>query len=281
MEMQKNPVQMMLHWAATKPNMPWLFQPVLGQWKVISRMQGCEQVRRMAAALKAMNWEPGSRICISGRNTAHWLMADLAIAMAGHVSVGMYPKQAVGTTRYIFEHSEAKAVFLGPMPDVDDFMSAIPPSVMTISFPYQDAPTGQAPWDEMVAASVPLEDYQAPPPDQMMTLIYTSGTTGNPKGVMLSYGNVMFAAYSIINLVPALGQERYFSYMPLAHAFERFAISIASCYNGGEVHFMENIDKMGEQLAQVAPTRFFGVPLVYGRLQTAILNKMPSRSWVG
>ena len=279
MDEQKNSVQMMLQWAAAKPNAPWLLQPVAGQWKATSWAQGSDQVRRMAAALKAMNWEPGSRICISGRNTAHWIMADLAISMAGHVSVGMYPKQAAAITRYIFEHSEAKAVFLGPMPDADDFTGAIPDSVRTISFPYREAPAGQLTWDELVTATLPMaiEDYQAPPPEALMTLIYTSGTTGKPKGVMLSYSNVLFAVYSIMNLAPSLGQERYFSYMPLAHAFERFAIALPSCYNGGEVHFLENVDKMGEQLAQVAPTRFFGVPLVYGRIQTAILHKMPQQ----
>ncbi|AMO94213.1 AMP-binding enzyme family protein [Collimonas fungivorans] len=274
---QKNPVQMLLQWASQKPDMPWLFQPVDGQWQATTWGLGSDQIRRMAAALKAMDWEPGSRICISGRNTAHWIMADLAIAMAGHVSVGMYPKQAAATTRYIFEHSEAKAVFLGPMPDADDFMGAIPESVRTISFPYQEALAGQFKWDELVAANQPMEDYQAPSQEALMTLIYTSGTTGNPKGVMLSYGNVLFAVYSIMDLAPSPTQERYFSYMPLAHAFERFAIAIPSCYNGGEVHFLENVDKMGEQLAQVAPTRFFGVPLVYSRIQNAILHKMPQR----
>ena len=77
--------------------------------------------------------------------------------------------------------------------------------------------------------------------------------------------------------MPAQGQERFFSYLPLAHAFERGAVLGLSMYLGAEVHFLENLDKLAEQLPQVAPTRFFGVPLVYNRFQAGVLRKMPQK----
>ena len=277
MNAEKYPVQMLLHWASLQPNKPWLFQPVNGSWRSTTWAQAADQVARMAAALRAMDWEPGSRICISGRNTAHWFMADLAIAMAGHVSVGLYPRQVADNTRYILEHSEAKAVFLGPMPDADSFMAALPSTVTTIAFPYPETPPGQFQWDDLVAQHAPLESYEMPSPDTLMTLVYTSGTTGAPKGVMLTYGNVLFTARGAMAMLPPEPGERFFSYMPLAHAFERIAIEMGSFYSGAEVHFLENVDKLAEQLPQVAPTRFFGVPLVYSRLQAGILKKLPQR----
>lgn len=277
MNAEKYPVQMLLHWASLQPDKPWLFQPINGSWRSTTWAQAADQVARMAAALRAMGWEPGSRICISGRNTAHWFMADLAIAMAGHVSVGLYPRQVADNTRYILEHSEAKAVFLGPMPDAESFISALPSSITTIAFPYPETPPGQFQWDDLVAQHAPLQSCETPSPDTLMTLVYTSGTTGAPKGVMLTYGNVLFTAHGAMAMLPPEPGERFFSYMPLAHAFERIAIEMGSFYSGAEVHFLENVDKLAEQLPQVAPTRFFGVPLVYSRLQAGILKKLPQR----
>src|SRR5919201_1968706 len=100
------PVEVLLDRAREQPDEPWLVQPIRGEPTVYTWSGAAEQVGRMAAALRDMGLEPGSRIAISGVNTAHWLMADLAIALAGHVSVGLYPKQAPEAVTYILEHSE-------------------------------------------------------------------------------------------------------------------------------------------------------------------------------
>ncbi|MBI2383902.1 MAG: AMP-binding protein [Gammaproteobacteria bacterium] len=275
---QKNPLDMLFHWAQKYPHKPYLFQPVDGEWRSYTWSQVEDQVRRMAAALRSLVTEPGSRIAISGRNTAHWIMADLAISLAGHVSVGLYPKQATGAVRYILDHSETKLVFVGPMPDEDDFEKALPPGVKRIAFPYPDVGIKcDLRWDDLIARHAPLASTVVPAPDTLMTLIYTSGTTGNPKGVMVTYGNMIFAGEGLMQVMPPQGQERFFSYLPLAHAFERGAVEFASLHFGAEVHFLESIEKLAEQLQEVAPTRFFGVPLVYGRIQAGVLKKLPQQ----
>jgi len=272
---QKNPLQMLFHWAGQHPDKAFLYQAVNGEWKPYSWGQVADQVARMAAALKAL-LPAGSKVAISGRNTAHWFMADQAISMAGMVSVGLYPKQSEAHTRFILEHSESKLVFIGPAPDIGEFMAAIPQGIKTCSFPYPDVPTCDYAWDDLTARHAPLQDLPSARPDDLLTLIYTSGTTGNPKGVMITYGNMMFAAKGLEEVLPpAPGGERLFSYLPLAHAFERGAIELTSLYFDAEVWFLENIDKLAEQLAEVAPTRFFGVPLVYGRIQAGVLRKLP------
>lgn len=272
---QKNPLQMLFHWADTHPDQPYLFQAVNGQWKRYTWGEVAEQVRRMATALRAL-LPAGSKVAISGRNTAHWFMADQAIAMAGMISVGLYPKQSAEHTKYILEHSESRLVFVGPAPDIGEFMAAIPKGLKTVSFPYPDVPACDYKWDELIAKHTPQKDIPPSKPDDLLTLIYTSGTTGNPKGVMITYGNMIFAAQGLQQVLPPLPTgERFFSYLPLAHAFERGAVELASLYFGAEVHFLENIDKLAEQLKEVAPTRFFAVPLVYGRIQAGVLKKLP------
>ncbi|SEP94066.1 Long-chain acyl-CoA synthetase (AMP-forming) [Solimonas aquatica] len=273
----KNPVEMLVQWAKEKPGKPWLFYSENGGWRSLSYAQ-CElQVRSMATALRKLGLPAGARVAISGRNTAHWFLADLAIAMAGYISVGLYPKQSIDAVKYILGHSETQAIFVGPMPDAEEFMAAIPPGVATIAMPYPEVPRCDQQWDDLVRSCEPFAGYQAPDPSSIYTLIYTSGTTGNPKGVIITIANMLFAAEGMLKSMPAKGQERFFSYLPLAHAFERGAVELGSIYYGAEVYFLENLDKLAEQLVQVAPTRFFGVPLVYGRFQAGILRKLPQK----
>ncbi|HUR42232.1 MAG TPA: AMP-binding protein [Verrucomicrobiae bacterium] len=275
MTQQKNPLEMLFQWAQAQPNKNYLFQAGNGKWTPYTYGQVADQVRRMAGALKSM-FPTGTKIAISGRNTAHWFMADQAIAMADMVSIGLYPKQSPEHTRFILTHGEAKAVFVGPAPDQAEFIGAIPPGIKTIGFPYGEVPKCDYAWDELVAKHEPAKDAPNKKPDDLLTLIYTSGTTGNPKGVMVTYENMMFCAKGLQETLPPLPSgERFFSYLPLAHAFERGAVELTSLYFGAEVHFLENIDKLAEQLAQVAPTRFFAVPLVYARIQAGVLRKLP------
>jgi long-chain acyl-CoA synthetase len=276
MAAQKNPVEMLMKWARERPNAPWLFQSANGAWKSYSWAEAEAQVRSMAAALKAMNFPAGSAIAISGRNTAHWFFADLAVGMAGYVSVGLYPKQAVDTVKYILNHCEAKAVFIGPMPDADDFAKGLPAGVVKIALPYPDLGIAcDHHWDDLVKNTEPFSGYIPPDPKALATLVYTSGTTGNPKGVMITGENMSYATMGLMKTMPAAGQEKFFSYLPLAHMFERGAVELASIYLGAQVYFNENIEKLAVQLKEVAPTRFFGVPLVYSRLQSGVLKKMP------
>jgi long-chain acyl-CoA synthetase len=274
----QTPVDMLLKWERERPDAPWLFQPRGGEWQTISWREAADQVRRMASAFKSMNLPPKSAIAISGRNCAHWFLADLAIAMAGHISVGLYPKQADSAVRYILKHCDARAIFIGPMMDPEEFGAALPEGIIKIAMPYPDLGIEcHYHWAGLIEDHSPMVNPVARAPEDLVTLVYTSGTTGNPKGVMINGRNMSFAAEGMLKVMPAKGKERFFSYLPLAHAFERGAVELASLYFAAEVHFLEHIDKLAEQLAQVAPTRFFGVPLVLGRIQSGILKKLPQK----
>ncbi len=275
MSEMKTPVEMALRWSRERADQTWLVQPNDGKTRTWTWKQAEREASAMAGALLAMGLKRGDRVAISGRNTAHWFLADLACGLAGLVSIGLYPKQAPEAVTFILEHSEAKLLFLGPMMDADEFMGAVPKGIPTVGFPYREAPAADRQWDALIAQNAPFAGYERPEPEDLATLIYTSGTTGNPKGVMITWGNLMFSASQSLKVMPAQGNERFFSYLPLAHAFERGAVLGLSMYLGAEVHFLEHLDKLAQQLPQVAPTRFYGVPLVYGRFQAGVLKKMP------
>ena len=271
----QNPIERLRARAAETPDAPWLYQSINGVWSSLSYAQVADQVLRMGAAIKALGIPAGSAIGIGGRNTAHWVMADLAIAAAGCVSVGLYPKQSVEHLQYILKHCEAKAVFVGPMIDAQEFMDALPKDLLTIGFPYPDAPKCKLDWSALIEQHAPLVEPTPPGPDELMTLVYTSGTTGYPKGVMLNWRAAQYTVEGLLQALPPKKEEIFFSYLPLAHMFERGAVEISSLYLGAKIYFLEHLDKLPEQLAFVRPTRFFGVPLVYTRIQAGILRKMP------
>lgn len=275
MQATQTPVETLLLRAKETPNWPWLHQSINGVWRAWSYKEVADQVMRMAAAIQGLGIPQGSAIGIGGRNTAHWFMADLAISAAGCISVGLYPKQSAEHLRYILAHCEAKAVVVGPMMEPKEFMDALPPELITVRMPYPDAPACQHEWEALTAAATPLAQPIVRGPDELITLVYTSGTTGYPKGVMLNWNNARFTIDGLLKQMPARGQEIFFSYLPLAHMFERGAVEFSSLYLGAQIYFLEHLEKLPEQLAFVRPTRFFGVPLVYTRIQAGILKKMP------
>lgn len=121
-----------------------------------------------------------------------------------------------------------------------------------------------------------MQGYERPGDNVVMTLIYTSGTTGYPKGVMMSYQNVSWVAQSFYEKLPASeADERLFSYLPLAHLFERAVIEIGSLLWCAEVHFLESPEKFAQRLKQVAPTRFFSVPAVWIRMARVVQKRIP------
>ncbi len=271
-----NPVQMLLQRAETTPDAPYLHQPHNGNWRTYSWGQVADQARRIAAALQALGVPAGSAVAITGMNTAHWFMADFAAGLGGYVGVGLYPKQSEDAVRFIMQHCEAKVVFVGPMPDSDSFMSCLPKDVIRIALPYPGVPACPHNWDELTAAHAPLAQPAPRQPDETWSLIYTSGTTGNPKGVIVTERNLMFTVAGALRTMPARPDgEHFLSYLPLAHAFERGAVEGVSMYLGAQVWFLEQLDKLGDTLKEVRPTRFYGVPLVWTRIQGQILKQLP------
>ena len=105
-------LERLYHWEKTAPQRVAMTQPMGGgQVKDFTWGEVADQVRRMAAHLRSQGWEPGSKVAILSKNCAWWMMSDLAIWMAGYVSVPLYPTLAPETIRQILEHSESKALF--------------------------------------------------------------------------------------------------------------------------------------------------------------------------
>ena len=271
------PVQRLCHWENQNPRGVFLTQP-LGAGAVIdiTWAEAAQEVRSMAAWLQSQAWPQGSRVAILGKNSAHWILADLAILMAGHVSVPIYPTFNGEALRYILDHSEARACFVGKMDDSASLKS-VPSHVPLIPLPLAPQGIPGTHWDDLVNQTAPLKGIPSTQADSICTIIYTSGTTGNPKGVVQTFGAIAWGLSSATQRVHMNNNDRYISYLPLAHVAERMLVEQACLRYGGHIFFAEALDTFLADLQRAQPTIFFSVPRLWVKFQQGVFEKMPEK----
>ena len=271
-------LQRLYHWEKAAPDRIALTQPMgPGAVQDFTWGQVADQVRRMAAHLQAQGWEPGSKVAILSKNCAWWLMSDLAIWMAGYVSVPLYPTLAHDTVHQILTHSEAKACFIGKLDGWEGMKPGVPAGMPCISYALspQDAVKNYEGWDAICARTQPLQGQPIRAADELATLIYTSGTTGKPKGVMHTFGNFAWALGAGIKRIPMGQEDRMLSYLPLAHVVERVLVEHGWLRTGMHLFFAESLDTFAADLQRARPTIFFSVPRLWVKFQQGIHHKMP------
>lgn len=259
------------------PERRYLIQPQTGgQIEELTWGQVGEQARRAAAWLRQQQLAPGSHIAIISKNCAHWIIADLAIWMAGHISIPLYPNLTADSVRQILEHSGAALAFIGKLDDWSAMSAGVPDGVRTIGLPLRPAGHFDQVWSDLQRCA-PIVDSPAPSASQLATIIYTSGTTGVPKGVMHSFGNFGFTGRKAVDLFGVNEGDRGLSYLPLCHVAERIFVEIASIYGGHTVFFAESLDTFIHDIRRAQPTLFFAVPRIWTKFQHGIFERMPPR----
>jgi long-chain acyl-CoA synthetase len=271
-------LQRLYHWEKTAPHRVALTQPMgAGVVQDFTWAQVADQSRRMAAYLQAQGWAPGSKVAVLSKNCAWWMMSDLAIWMAGHVSVPLYPTLAPDTIRQILEHSEAKACLVGKLDGWEHMKPGVPTGLPCISYPLspEDARQAYDGWDAIIARTAPLAGTPTRGEDELATLIYTSGTTGLPKGVMHSFGNFAWALDRGLQRIPLSQDDRMLSYLPLAHVVERMLVEHGWLRTAMHVYFAESLDTFAADLQRTRPTVFFSVPRLWVKFQQGVHHKLP------
>jgi len=261
----------------------FLTQP-LGQGRVADYTwaQTLDQSRRMAAHLQSRGFPRGARIAILSKNCAHFIMAELAIWMAGYTTVAIFPTETAQTVGYVLGHSEASLLFVGKLDSWDVQKPGVPADLPRIAFPLapESAMMEYDGWDEIVARTAPLAGRPQRDAEEMAMLIYTSGSTGTPKGAMTSFRAISAAGAGFAAFTRAQTrtseQGRVLSYLPLAHSFERSCVEAASLVDGNNhVFFAESLDTFLQDLHRAQPTVFISVPRLWLKFQQGVFAKMP------
>ena len=228
-----------------------------------------------------MGLKKGSHIGLISKNCREWIIADLAIIMAGYVSVPFFPNLKSTEIKSLIEFGEVSALFVGKLENWEEIKNGVDKDLPIIAFPHYENNSIVSEgfqWDEFISKFEPQRENYHPNLDDVWTIIFTSGTTGNPKGVVLSFKinqstDVMYTKNYNPLCVDFDGNNSFFSYLPLNHIAERIAIEFTAFKNGGVISFTESIETFVKNLSDVQPSVFFGVPRIYTKFQLGILSK--------
>jgi len=271
---------------AAQPDKVYLTQPVAdaGGSRTIdySWARTLDEARRMAAHLRSLQLPAGARIAILSKNCAHFIMAELAIWMAGGTTVSIFPTETAETVRFVLQHSEASLLFVGKLDTWAQQAAGVPAGLPCIALPLAPAGTGFDTWDDIIARTAPLTGRPQRAGSELAMLIYTSGSTGEPKGAMHSFERITRATELSVDfvktLVPDLPEQRVLSYLPLAHVYERAVVECSSLvYGHTHVFFAESLDTFVQDLQRARPTVFCSVPRLWLKFQQGVFSKMPAR----
>lgn len=270
------PLECFAHWVNEIPDRDYLVQPMPnGEVVHLTWKQVDEQARRFAAFLQAQEFPDKSQIALMSANCAWWIIADLGIWMAGHVTVPLYPDLAPDSVNYILDHSEAKMVVVGKLGKWDDMKPGVPENLPTVSLPIHPEDHFTYNWEEILAGNEPLAEVANRDPQEMATMVYTSGSTGRPKGVMLSFAAIQATPQASKEVINANSNDRMLSYLPLAHVYERANVEQASLFYGFTVFFSDSLKTFQQDLQRARPTTFLSVPRLWIKFQEGVNQKMP------
>jgi long-subunit acyl-CoA synthetase (AMP-forming) len=250
-------------------------------WESTTWKDYYDQVQVTGRAFMALGLEKGDAVSIIGSNCPQWLISDYGAIFAGAVPGGIYTTNSPEQCHFIAEHSEASIAVVENEEQLAKFMAIRDnlPKLKAIVMMYgSDADEKVYSWEDLpgLAKKVPQAELQermdAQSPDDLCTLIYTSGTTGNPKGVMLSHDNITWTAKQLADNAGAAQNDIAVSYLPLSHIAEQIISLHCPASVGFEVYFAESIDTLGDNLVEVRPTIFLGVPRVWEKIQAKMMT---------
>ena len=271
-------------WEQKLQDKPFLKQPFGNLWEEYTWGEVGTMAKKLANGLKSLNLAEKSHIGLVSKNCREWIVADLAISMAGYISVPFFPTLKSNEIEKLLDFGDVDALFVGKLENWEEMKKGVREDMPIISFPhYKDHSTVKEgkKWFDFIDTFDPISENFYPKLSDVWTIIFTSGTTGDPKGVVLTY-ETLYNTKRITEdgnpfKVEFSGENDYISYMPLNHIFERVVIEHTAFRFGGTISFVESLETFGQNLNDVQPTAFQGVPRIYSKFQEKILMKMPQK----
>ena len=248
-----------------------------GTWRSRSWAEYRDEVRKATAGLKALGFKPGEFAVIMSRNRPEHLVADLGVLHARGTPVSLYNTLAPEQVQYIASHCDAAVAFVEDAAFLAKF-TAIRDQLPKLRHVVVTEPAGVAldewvtSWDALMARGEEedrrdpgaFEEWRKVTPDDLASLVYTSGTTGPPKGVMEAHSNVCWMAESVARYRAANPfRQRHISYLPFAHAFERYVGHWGAIRQQTLVAFCPDPAQLFAYAIDFKPTQLIGVPRVW------------------
>ena len=268
-------------WEQKLRDRPLLRQPFGDKWEIYTWGEVGQMARKLATGLKSLGLRENAHIGLISKNCREWIIADIAIMMAGYVSVPLFPSLKGEELSFLLDYGDVDLIFVGKIETWEDIKNDIPLQLPVIKFPnykgFSIVDRGEE-WFDFLGKYNSMKNPNIPKLSDLWTIIFTSGTTGNPKGVKLSY----FAIDETKNItekenplkVDFSGNNSFISYLPLNHIAERVVVEHVCLRFGGSLSVVESIDSFAKNLRDIQPHIFFAAPRIWTKFQLGILGKL-------
>ena len=261
-----------------------------GIWNPIGWDAYFDRAAHVGHGLRAEGLAPGGHVAIISENRAEWVLVQMGAGLVGAVTIGVYPTSPANEVAYVLAHSETEIVICEDQEQVDKVLEVqdqLPrlrrivvieskgmrrydaATVLHFSALEEAGRAHRTAHPELIDQALAAQTL-----GDKALMIYTSGSTGKPKGAILSYRNLRAQAIAVVDRLGLKPDTTHLSYLPLCHVAEQFCTTMVPVYLGSQINFGESIRTVQEDLREVAPRMFLGVPRIWEKLHSAIHIRM-------
>ena len=265
----------------------WLRQKHLGIWKSWTWDQTARAVHEIAGGLISLGFAHADCASILGNTEVQWVWADLGVLCCGGVSNGIYPTDAASQVHYLCEDSRTTILFVEDDEQLDKALEVREQLPLLRKIVVFDMEGLHGLKDDRVISLEHLRtlgrDYlgqhpqavaqrvKACQPEDLAILVYTSGTTGRPKGAMHRHAGLVYTVRGYNTLIAQDEEDERMCFLPLCHIAERMGGEYFGLYTGAKLNFVENPQTIPENVREIAPTVFTGVPRVWEKFYSGVM----------
>jgi len=278
---ERNLFDLLLERVRASPDAPAYRQYQNDCWVDVSWAEVAQQVARYRAALACEGFKPGERVALCLRNRLEWVLFDQAALALGLVTVPLYFDDRPDNMAFCLNDAGARLLFLENTALWDGLRDQVKTLARVVCLTRAEGASD--------ARLTCLDDWlpaNAPPPArsparaaELATLVYTSGTTGRPKGVMLSHRNILTNVAASLAAIPAYAGDRFLSFLPLSHMFERTCGYYLAIQAGAQTVYARSISLLADDLRAQRPTVLIAVPRIFERIHVRMQEAMPPGSF--
>ncbi len=283
--------QMLRQQAQAMPVRIAIRQKDYGIWKPVDWATYYQRAANFGLGLRVLGLPAGGHVGVISENRIEWVLAQMGAGLTGAVTVGVYPTSPTPEVAYVVGHADIEIMVCEDQEQTDKVLAAraeLPRLRRIIVMETKGLRSFDAETRTLISTFAEVEALGAAQGDPALIdqalaaqalddiglMIYTSGSTGKPKGAMISYRNIRGVVPGIVERLGLSADTTHLSYLPLCHVAEQMLTTFVPVYLGSQVNFGESIRTVQEDLREVAPTMFLGVPRIWEKLHAAISIKL-------
>lgn len=284
-------VQMLRERARTDATRIAIRQKDFGIWKPFTWADYYRRACHFGLGLRALGLPDDGHVGVISENRIEWVLAQMGAGLVGAVTVGVYPTSPTHEVAYVVGHADIEVMVCEDQEQTDKVLAALselPRLKKIVVMETKGLRSHDPEMRRLICTFAEVEALGAQTRDTTLIdqalarqqlddtglMIYTSGSTGKPKGAMISWRNMRGAAPGIIERLGLSADTTHLSYLPLCHVAEQMLTTFCPLYLGSQVNFGESIRTVQEDLREVAPTMFLGVPRIWEKMHAAISIKL-------